>query len=101
MVGDGVVALPGLDDAVGPTSGVALVAAAWAILVGAADRLLEQGLTPVVYRSVQIPGAETLFHERQQPMPRAAGAPCRLVTPGDAWPLRGRCGQVEVRGDRE
>jgi uncharacterized phosphosugar-binding protein len=65
VVGDGVVELPGLDDAVGPTSGVALVAAAWAILVGAAERLLEQGLTPVVYRSVQIPGAEALFHERR------------------------------------
>ena len=65
VVGDGIVALPGLDDAVGPTSGVALVAAAWAILVGAAERLLEQGLTPVVYRSVQIPGAEALFHERR------------------------------------
>ena len=49
----------------GRRPGVALVAAAWAILVGAAERLLEQGLTPVAYRSVQIPGAEDLFHERR------------------------------------
>lgn len=65
VVGDGIVELPGLDTAVGPTSGVALCAAAWAILVGAAERLLRQGLTPIVYRSVQIPGAEALFHERR------------------------------------
>lgn len=63
-VGDGIVDLPGVDTPVGPTSGVALCAAAWAILVGAADRLVEHGMIPVVYRSVQIPGAEALFHER-------------------------------------
>jgi len=38
--------------------------AAWAILVRAAELLVERGLTPLVYRSVQIPGAEALFHER-------------------------------------
>ena len=64
-IGDGVIELDGLDTAVGPTTGVALAAAAWAILVDAAERLLARGLTPIVYRSVQIPGAEALFHERR------------------------------------
>ena len=64
-IGDGVIELDGLDTAVGPTSGVALAAAAWAILVDAAARLLDRGLTPIVYRSVQIPGAVALFHERR------------------------------------
>ena len=64
-IGDGIVELPGVDTAVGPTSGVALCAAAWAILVGAAERLVERGLVPIMYRSVQIPGAEALFHERR------------------------------------
>ena len=64
-IGDGIVDLPGVDTAVGPTSGVALCAAAWAILVGAAERLVDRGLVPIVYRSVQIPGAEALFHERR------------------------------------
>jgi uncharacterized phosphosugar-binding protein len=64
-IGDGVIELDGLDTAVGPTSGVALAAAAWAILVDAAARLLDRGLTPIVYRSVQIPGAEALFYERR------------------------------------
>jgi len=64
-IGDGVIELDGLDTAVGPTSGVALAAAAWAILVDAAERLLDRGLTPIVYRSVQIPGADALFHERK------------------------------------
>jgi uncharacterized phosphosugar-binding protein len=66
VVGDGVVELPGLDTAVGPTSGVVLCAAAWAILAGAAERLLARGLTPIVYRSVQIPGGEALFYERKE-----------------------------------
>jgi len=65
VVGDGIVEIPGSDTAVGPTSGMALVAAAWAVLVGAAGRLAARGLTPIVYRSVQIPGAEALFHERK------------------------------------
>jgi uncharacterized phosphosugar-binding protein len=65
VIGDGVIDLDGLDTAVGPTSGVALAAAAWAILAGAAERLLERGLTPIVYRSVQIPGAEGLFRDRK------------------------------------
>jgi uncharacterized phosphosugar-binding protein len=64
-IGDGVIELDGLDTAVGPTSGVVLAAAAWAILVEAAERLLERDLTPIVYRSVQIPGAEELFRERK------------------------------------
>jgi uncharacterized phosphosugar-binding protein len=64
-IGDGVIELDGLDTAVGPTSGVALAAAAWAILVDAAELLLERDLTPIVYRSVQIPGAEELFRERK------------------------------------
>ena len=65
VVGDGIVELPGLDTPIGPTSGGVLVAAARAILVGAAERLLVRGLTPIVYRSVQIPGAEALFRERK------------------------------------
>ena len=64
-IGDGVIELDGLDTAVGPTSGVTLAAAAWAILVDAAELLLDRGLTPIVYRSVQIPGAEELFRERK------------------------------------
>jgi uncharacterized phosphosugar-binding protein len=65
VIGDGVIELEGLDTAVGPTSGVALAAAAWAILVEAAEQLVDRGLTPIVYRSVQIPGAEALFRERK------------------------------------
>jgi uncharacterized phosphosugar-binding protein len=64
-IGDGVIELDGLDTAVGPTSGVVLAAAAWAILVDAAERLLDRDLTPIVYRSVQVPGGEALFHERR------------------------------------
>ena len=96
VVGDGIVELPGLDVALGPTSGVTLVAAAWAILVGAAERLLERGLTPVAYRSVQIPG-------RRRALPRAPRR-IRGVGPGSApheWrDLAGRGSRHEVGRDR-
>jgi uncharacterized phosphosugar-binding protein len=65
VVGDGIVRLPGVDTPVAPTSGVVLVAVAWAVLARAAERLVEQGLEPIVYRSVQMPGAEALFRERK------------------------------------
>ncbi len=82
VVGDGIVELPGLDTAVGPTSGVALCAAAWAILVGAADMLLARGLTPIVYRSVQMPGAEALFHERKTLYERSRSGVAEAGTAG-------------------
>jgi uncharacterized phosphosugar-binding protein len=65
VIGDGILALAGVDTPVGPTSGVALVAVAWAILARAAELLVERGVAPIVYRSVQIPGAEALFRERK------------------------------------
>jgi uncharacterized phosphosugar-binding protein len=64
-IGDGIVEIDGVDTPVGPTSGLALVAVAWSIVVGASARLAERGKPPLVYRSAQMPGAETLFHERK------------------------------------
>jgi uncharacterized phosphosugar-binding protein len=65
VVGDGIIELAAVDTSIGPTSGVALVAVAWAVLVRAAELLVERGRTPIVYRSVQIPGAEALFRARK------------------------------------
>ena len=64
-VGDAVLDIPGLDERFAPTSGAVLVALAWAILAGAAERLAAAGTPPIVYRSVQLPGGEALFHERR------------------------------------
>jgi uncharacterized phosphosugar-binding protein len=64
-VGDAVLVIPGLDERVAPTSGAVLVTLAWAILAGAAERLAAAGTPPIVYRSVQLPGGESLFHERK------------------------------------
>ncbi len=86
VVGDGIIELDGLDTAVGPTSGVALAAASWAILVDAAERLLDRGLTPIVYRSVQIPGAEQLFHDRKSVYERTRHG---YVEPADSAPSAG------------
>lgn len=64
-VGDAVLDIAGLDERFAPTSGSILVALAWAILAGAAERLAAAGTPPIVYRSVQLPGGEALFHERK------------------------------------
>lgn len=64
-VGDAVLDIAGLDERFAPTSGTVLVALAWAILAGAAERLAAAGTPPIVYRSVQLPGGEALFHERR------------------------------------
>jgi uncharacterized phosphosugar-binding protein len=64
-VGDAVLDIAGLEERFAPTSGAVLVALAWAILAGAAERLAAAGTPPIVYRSVQLPGGEALFHERR------------------------------------
>jgi uncharacterized phosphosugar-binding protein len=64
-VGDAVLDIAGLDERFAPTSGAVLVALAWAVLAGAAERLAAAGTPPIVYRSVQLPGGEALFHERK------------------------------------
>ncbi len=64
-VGDAELAIPGLDEPFGPASGVLLVAAAWAILARASELLAADSRPPIVFRSVQLPGGEALFHERR------------------------------------
>jgi uncharacterized phosphosugar-binding protein len=64
-VGDAELEIPGLPEPFGPASGALLVAAAWAILARAAELLAAEGRVPIVYRSVQLPGGEALFHERR------------------------------------
>lgn len=61
-IGDSEVTITGIPEPLGPSSGALLVAAAWAILVAAAERLAAAGTPPIVYRSVQLPGGEELFH---------------------------------------
>jgi uncharacterized phosphosugar-binding protein len=64
-VGDAILDIAGLEERFAPTSGAVLVALAWAVLAGAVERLAAAGTPPIVYRSVQLPGGEALFHERK------------------------------------
>jgi uncharacterized phosphosugar-binding protein len=64
-VGDAELEIPGLPEPFGPASGALLVAASWAILSRAAELLAADGRPPIVYRGVQLPGGEALFHERR------------------------------------
>ena len=62
--------------------GAVLVALAWAILAGAAERLAAAGSPPIVYRSVQLPGGEALFHERRARYERTRSGARPLSRPG-------------------
>lgn len=56
-VGDGAIAIPGSMFRIAPTSSAVGVVALWMIFAAAAESLVEEGLTPRFYASVQLPGA--------------------------------------------
>ncbi len=56
--GDAAIALPGLEQKVGPTSTALSSALAQALIVEAMAKLLEMGITPPVYVSANIPGGD-------------------------------------------
>jgi uncharacterized phosphosugar-binding protein len=53
---DAAVPVPGLNTPVGPLSGLLTVAAIWALEVETIEALVRRGLSPAVYRSVNLPG---------------------------------------------
>lgn len=57
-VGDGALRIPGTQVAVGPTSGITGVAAAWSIIARACEILAADGTDPLVLRAVQLPDAD-------------------------------------------
>lgn len=54
-VGDAAVDVPGLGAPVGPLSGLLNVAAGWALQAATIEALLARGVTPAVYKSVNLP----------------------------------------------
>jgi uncharacterized phosphosugar-binding protein len=56
---DGAVEVPGLDVAVGPTSGATGVVAAWMIVVGACAIMASKNELPFILQGLQVPGADT------------------------------------------
>jgi uncharacterized phosphosugar-binding protein len=56
-VGDGVFAFPEIDARVMPSSGVTGMMAMWMIFSQAVELLLAEGKVPLVYQSLQLPGA--------------------------------------------
>lgn len=63
--GDGEVDLPGTGIAILPSSGVTGVFAAWLVLTAATERLLADGLRPLVYQSVLEEGAREANADRR------------------------------------
>jgi uncharacterized phosphosugar-binding protein len=70
-LGDAALAVEGLDAPIGPLSGLLGVAAVWALEAATVDALLARGVSPAVYRSVNLEGgfdrndeAERLYRER-------------------------------------
>lgn len=62
-VGDGVLPLPDRDYMICPTSGVAGVAAMWAIFAGAAAKMIATGKSPLIYQSAEVQGGMALFEQ--------------------------------------
>jgi uncharacterized phosphosugar-binding protein len=56
-VGDAALELPASSERVAPTSGVTGMVAMWALIARAAEVLEERGLSPLLLRSVQLPGS--------------------------------------------
>jgi uncharacterized phosphosugar-binding protein len=56
-IGDAAVTVGPSRVAVAPTSGATGTVAAWMIVARACEKLTERGLTPFVYRGIQLPGA--------------------------------------------
>ena len=54
-VGDAVVEVQGLSTAICPLSGLLNVAAVWALEAATVEALLARGVTPAIYRSVNLP----------------------------------------------
>jgi uncharacterized phosphosugar-binding protein len=57
VVGDAMIAVPGLSERVGPSSGVTAATLAWMLAVEVAGRLGAQGSPPLILESMNLPGA--------------------------------------------
>jgi len=64
--GDAMLEVEGLDVKACPASGLAAACIMWAITAGIIERLLERGLVPTVYRSVNAPGGPEDVRSRQE-----------------------------------
>jgi uncharacterized phosphosugar-binding protein len=63
--GDAAVDIAGLDAPVCPTSGLAFIYTCWSVLAQVMQNLLDRGIKPHVYKSVNMPGAKE-FNEQAQ-----------------------------------
>lgn len=54
--GDAVFTVEGLEEKLWPASGMGAVFIAWPLIIRTVEKLLEKGISPTIYRSVNIPG---------------------------------------------
>lgn len=64
--GDSMLTLENLDAGVCPASGISAATIMWAITAGIVELLLERGITPTVYKSVNAPGGVEDVQTRQE-----------------------------------
>lgn len=64
--GDGLLEINGLDERACPGSGIASVVVMWALLAQAAGHLIEGGMVPTVFTSVNVPGGEEALRIEEQ-----------------------------------
>lgn len=63
--GDAMLEVEGVDAKVCPASGVSAACIMWAVCAGVVEALVERGITPTVYRSVNLPGGPEDVQARQ------------------------------------
>lgn len=63
--GDGALALEGLEEKLGPTSGVMAAVVMWSLEAELAKALIESGVTPTVFRSVNYPDGPKRLRQAQ------------------------------------
>jgi len=64
--GDAMLDVPGLDARACPASGIAAACIMWAVTAGIIENLLERGIAPTVFRSVNGPGGPEDVKARQE-----------------------------------
>lgn len=64
VVGDSILAMAGLDERIGPTSGISAAVLMWMLCAEIVDRQITQGRSPCVLESMNLPGANDRNHAK-------------------------------------
>lgn len=64
--GDAVFEVSGLEEKLWPASGMGAVFIGWPLILRTVEKMLEKGISPTIYRSINIPGGVQQFEDSQK-----------------------------------